>query len=183
MWLPRCTTALSRRWASVERLYSAGASKNTSGASRRCPSVPGVLLNSAQGKGRQPPGPPPAGAPMPPAGICSVGSFREYTRTAPGQGVGVPAPPTLQLGAFPGMMVRMAAITIIGAGSARFSLDFIRDLCATPSLWGGSLTFMDIDRERLDLGERLARRYCPETGADYRIAPTTDPRRALEGAE
>jgi len=80
------------------------------------------------------------------------------------------------------MMVLMAEITIVGAGSARFSLDFILDLCATPSLWGGSLTFMDINRERLDLVERLARRYCRETGADYRISATTDRRQALEGA-
>ena len=77
----------------------------------------------------------------------------------------------------------MAEITIVGAGSARFSLDFIRDLCATPNLWGGSLTFLDIDRERLDLVERLARRYCRETGADYRISATTDRRLALEGAQ
>jgi len=77
----------------------------------------------------------------------------------------------------------MAAVTIVGAGSARFSLDFIRDLCATPSLWGGALTFMDLDRERLELVERLARRYCRETGADYRITATTDRRRALEGAD
>jgi alpha-galactosidase len=31
--------------------------------------------------------------------------------------------------------------------------------------------------------ERLARRYCRETGADYRITATTDRRQALEGAQ
>jgi alpha-galactosidase len=77
----------------------------------------------------------------------------------------------------------MAAITIIGAGSARFSLELIRDLCMTRSLWGGSVSFMDIDRERLEIAESLARRYCRDTGADYRITATTDRRRALEGAQ
>ncbi|NLE43312.1 MAG: hypothetical protein GX620_01220, partial [Chloroflexi bacterium] len=36
-------------------------------------------------------------------------------------------------------------ISIIGAGSAVFSLSMIRDICLTPNLQGSTIMFMDID--------------------------------------
>lgn len=77
----------------------------------------------------------------------------------------------------------MARITIIGAGSATFSVSFLRDLCATEGLWGSSITLMDRDEERLGIVEGLARRYCREAGADYELRATTDRMRSLEGAQ
>ena len=62
-----------------------------------------------------------------------------------------------------------ANITIIGAGSAEFSLSLIRDLCLTPTLDGSTLVLMDIDAARLDNVELLLTRYAEETGAQSGI--------------
>ena len=77
----------------------------------------------------------------------------------------------------------MSRISIIGAGSAAFSMSLIVDLCATRSLWGSRVTLMDIDPGRLGLIHRLAERYRREAGAELVIEATTDRSRALEGAE
>ena len=42
-------------------------------------------------------------------------------------------------------------ITVIGAGSAQFSLGLVKDLCLTEGLAGSHVTYMDIDQERLDM--------------------------------
>ena len=36
---------------------------------------------------------------------------------------------------------------MIGAGSATFSLGLMRDLCLKESLWGSTVTFMDINKD------------------------------------
>jgi alpha-galactosidase len=76
-----------------------------------------------------------------------------------------------------------AQITIIGAGSAVFSLSLIRDLCLTPSLSGSSVTLMDIDEDRLESINLLCTRYASEIGIDIRTRTTTDRRDALTGAD
>ncbi len=43
-----------------------------------------------------------------------------------------------------------AKISLIGAGSAVFSLNLIRDICLTPNLAGSAISFMDIEPARLD---------------------------------
>jgi len=63
-------------------------------------------------------------------------------------------------------MPRAVKIGVIGAGSAQFSLGLVRDLILTKSLHGSTVTFMDIDAERLDLVYRLAHRYVEEQGVD-----------------
>lgn len=74
-------------------------------------------------------------------------------------------------------------ISIIGAGSAVFSLSLIRDLCLTPNLEGSVVTFMDIDRGRLDAAHRLCERYAAELGVRLELRKTLDRRQALEGAD
>jgi alpha-galactosidase len=74
-------------------------------------------------------------------------------------------------------------ISIIGAGSAMFSLSLIRDLCLTPTLAGSTVTFMDIDEARLDAAHALCTRYAAEVGNALTLEKTTDRRRALEGAD
>ncbi len=74
-------------------------------------------------------------------------------------------------------------ITIIGAGSAVFSLGLVRDLCLTPGLRGSTVCLMDIDRGRLDAIHALCRRYSAEVGADLRLEQTTDRQEALAGAD
>lgn len=74
-------------------------------------------------------------------------------------------------------------ISIIGAGSAVFSLGMIRDLCLTPNLAGSTVSFMDINEERLDAAHGLCQRYAAEIGIDLDLTKTTDRRESLEGAE
>ena len=50
-------------------------------------------------------------------------------------------------------------VTIIGAGGVVFSLGLVKDLCLTDGLAGSTVSFMDINEERLDVIYRLAGRY------------------------
>jgi alpha-galactosidase len=76
-----------------------------------------------------------------------------------------------------------ANITIIGAGSAVFSLNMVRDLCLTPHLHGSRVTLMDIDPARLDGIHGLAARYAAELGVELALHKTTDRREAMQGAD
>jgi alpha-galactosidase len=74
-------------------------------------------------------------------------------------------------------------ISIIGAGSAVFSLRLLIDLCVTPNLAGSTISFMDINEERLDAIHRLCQRYADEIGIDLKLKKTTDRRESLQGAD
>ena len=47
-------------------------------------------------------------------------------------------------------MATSVRISVIGAGSATFSLGLVKDLCLTENLKGSEVSFMDIDAERLN---------------------------------
>jgi len=74
-------------------------------------------------------------------------------------------------------------ISIIGAGSAVFSLRLIIDLCLTPNLEGSTISFMDINEERLDAIHRLCQRYADEVGNRLVLEKTTNRRESLAGAD
>jgi alpha-galactosidase len=74
-------------------------------------------------------------------------------------------------------------ITIVGAGSAVFSLGLVRDLCLTPGLGGSTVCLMDIDQGRLGAIHALCRRYAEEVGADLHLEQTTDRQEALAGTD
>jgi alpha-galactosidase len=74
-------------------------------------------------------------------------------------------------------------IALIGAGSAVFSLNLLRDLCLTPNLNGSTITLMDIDAARLDAVHDLCLRYAAEVGTDFRLEKTLDRNQALQGAD
>ncbi|MEO8396787.1 MAG: alpha-glucosidase/alpha-galactosidase, partial [Chloroflexota bacterium] len=74
-------------------------------------------------------------------------------------------------------------ISIIGAGSAVFSLRLVIDLCLTPNLEGSTISFMDIDEGRLNAIHRLCQRYAEEAGNKLIIEKTTDRRESLKGAD
>jgi alpha-galactosidase len=74
-------------------------------------------------------------------------------------------------------------ITVVGAGSATFSLGLVKDLCLTENLAGSQVTFMDIDKERLELIHRLAERYVAELGGSLRFEKSTDLRTALQNSD
>jgi len=73
-------------------------------------------------------------------------------------------------------------ISVIGAGSALFSLGLVKDLCLTKGVMGAQVCFMDINQERLETVHRLATRYAAEIGADLCFESTTDRQAALQDA-
>jgi len=74
-------------------------------------------------------------------------------------------------------------IAIIGAGSAVFSLNIIRDICLTPNLQGSTVTFMDVNPQRLDSAYTLCQRYAAEVGIALDLHKTADRRASLQGAD
>lgn len=74
-------------------------------------------------------------------------------------------------------------LSIIGAGSAVFSLGLVKDICLTKGLSGSHISFMDIDRERLQVVGVLAKRYANQIGASLTFDTTTDRQSSLEGAD
>ena len=74
-------------------------------------------------------------------------------------------------------------ISVIGAGSAIFSLGLVRDLCLTDSLSGSEICFMDVDPVRLETVHNLATRYAAELGSNLTFETTTNRQTALQGAE
>ena len=75
----------------------------------------------------------------------------------------------------------MVKLSIIGAGSGEFALGIVRDLCLSEGLAGTTVSFMDVDGERLDAIHSVASRYTAEVGADIRFEKTLDRRESLLG--
>lgn len=80
-------------------------------------------------------------------------------------------------------MSKSIKITVIGAGSAEFSLGLVKDLCLTPSLAGSHVSFMDINPERLDMIHKFAVRYANELGANLTFDLFTDRADSLRDAD
>lgn len=74
-------------------------------------------------------------------------------------------------------------ISIIGAGSANFSLDLLRDIIMTRNLHDCSICLMDIDETRLEGIYQLCLRYMQELDLHIRLERTTDRIAALRNAE
>lgn len=74
-------------------------------------------------------------------------------------------------------------ISLIGAGSAVFSLNLIKDICLTPGLAGSTVSLMDVDAGRLEAAYGLCRRYAEEVGMRLNLERTTDRRECLQGAD
>jgi alpha-galactosidase/6-phospho-beta-glucosidase family protein len=74
-------------------------------------------------------------------------------------------------------------ISIIGAGSAVFSLALIRDICLTPRLAGSEISLMDVNPNRLQAIHRLCERYAAEQRLELTIESTDDRMASLENAD
>lgn len=74
-------------------------------------------------------------------------------------------------------------ICIIGAGSAIFSLNLIKDICINKNFKGCTVSLMDVNTERLDAIYGLCSRYAEEMAADMNIIKTTDRKEAMQGAD
>ncbi len=80
-------------------------------------------------------------------------------------------------------MAKNIKISIIGAGSAVFSMKFISDLSRINRLSGSFVSLMDIDDSRLNAVYTLAKRYAEELGANLRFEKTTDIRESIKDAD
>ena len=77
----------------------------------------------------------------------------------------------------------MVKVAMIGAGSVVFSRSLSTDILSFPELRDATLTYMDIDPDRLEVGAELCRRTARALGADPKIQTTLDRREALQGAD
>jgi Family 4 glycosyl hydrolase len=78
---------------------------------------------------------------------------------------------------------RVAKITFIGAGSTVFARNLLGDILGYDELAESEITLFDIDAERLDTSELVARRVAEALGSPAKINATTDRRAALHGAD
>jgi len=74
-------------------------------------------------------------------------------------------------------------LSVIGAGSATFSLGLVKDICLTASLAGRDITFMDIDTERLAMIHKLGARYAAELGQSLSFELTDSLEDTLQDAD
>jgi alpha-galactosidase len=77
----------------------------------------------------------------------------------------------------------MAKITFIGAGSTVFARNLLGDILGHKELAGSEIALFDIDAERLETSELVARRVADALDAPAKISSTTDRRAALDGAD
>lgn len=77
----------------------------------------------------------------------------------------------------------MVKVSIIGAGSMAWSIVLVKDLCLTKSLEKSTVSFMDVDRRRLDVVHGLAKRYATEVKAKLTFEKTIDRKKALKNAD
>ncbi len=74
-------------------------------------------------------------------------------------------------------------VCFVGAGSAEFTRQLLRDLMTMPELSGCRIVLHDIDPRRLELAEAIARSTVQHHGASAQITGSTDRRAALAGAD
>jgi alpha-galactosidase len=74
-------------------------------------------------------------------------------------------------------------IVIIGAGSVEFTRELLGDILSFPELGSMRVVLHDIDVERLETAEAIARATARAADAQPEVVATTDRRRALDGAD
>jgi alpha-galactosidase len=77
----------------------------------------------------------------------------------------------------------MTRIAFIGAGSVIFTKNLLGDILAFPELADVEIALHDIDGDRLESAEAMARYVGRELGASPRISAYADRRAALDGAD
>ena len=80
-------------------------------------------------------------------------------------------------------MSKAIKVSVIGAGSAQFSLGIVKDLCLSEGLAGSHISFMDVSDERLDMIYKLATRYAQQLGASLTFDATTERAASLQDAD
>jgi len=74
-------------------------------------------------------------------------------------------------------------LSIIGAGSAIFSLRLVGDFCKTKGFSGSMVSLMDVDEKRLNSVYDLAQRYAVLLGTDLKFERTTNIKQSVEDAD
>jgi alpha-galactosidase len=74
-------------------------------------------------------------------------------------------------------------IVLVGAGSVEFTRELLGDILSFPELGSVRIVLHDIDVERLETAEAIARATARAAGAAPEFVATTDRRRALDGAD
>ncbi|MEI7766103.1 MAG: alpha-glucosidase/alpha-galactosidase [Phycisphaerae bacterium] len=77
----------------------------------------------------------------------------------------------------------MIKVAMIGAGSVVFSRNLTGDILSYPEFRDATFSYMDIDRERLEVGAALCRKVAKGLGGNPTIEATMDRRTALAGAD
>ncbi|MGZ6779289.1 MAG: family 4 glycosyl hydrolase, partial [Mycobacterium sp.] len=74
-------------------------------------------------------------------------------------------------------------VVIIGAGSVEFTRELLGDILSFPELSSTRVVLHDIDAQRLETAEAIARATACAAGAEPEVVATADRRRALDGAD
>ena len=74
-------------------------------------------------------------------------------------------------------------VTLIGAGSAVFAAELIKDILAIPDLDGGTFALVDVDSTRLELTRKLAGLLIEQTHKKWTITASTNRRELLPGSD
>jgi len=74
-------------------------------------------------------------------------------------------------------------VAMIGAGSVVFSKNLTGDILSYPEFKDATLSYMDIDKDRLNVGAALCQKAAKALGATPKIEATMDRRKALAGAD
>src|SRR6266487_291644 len=74
-------------------------------------------------------------------------------------------------------------VALIGAGSVVFSKNLTGDILSFPEFKNATISYMDVDPDRLEVAANLGRKVAKAVGASPKIAATLDRREALDGAD
>ncbi len=74
-------------------------------------------------------------------------------------------------------------ITFIGAGSSVFMTNIVGDILQRPALAGAEIALMDINAERLEMSEVIAKKLVQTLGVPATVTSFSNQREALDGAD
>lgn len=77
----------------------------------------------------------------------------------------------------------MPKVTLIGAGSAVFAAEIMKDILTTPALETGTFALVDIDKERLELTHQMAEWLIKESGRDWTVEASTERTKVLASTD
>lgn len=77
----------------------------------------------------------------------------------------------------------MSKVTLVGAGSAVFAYEIMRDVLVTPGMETGTFALVDIDPQRLELAHQVAEKLIAVTGRKWNVEASTDRTKVLSGTD